>query len=202
MRQLAVLTFVTLDGVMQSPSMPEEDPSGGFEHGGWAAPYWEGVMDQVERHAMSDPYDMVFGRKAYDLFAGHWPNAPKSALSDRINKARKYVVTSQPSSLHWQNARPINGNIAEEISTLKAQDGPLLQVHGSSRLIQALLAHRLIDEFRLWVFPVVVGGGKRLFENGSPPCQLKLIRFEHCGNGVTMQFYRPESDASLPAQQP
>ncbi len=202
MRQLAVLTFVTLDGVMQSPIMPEEDPSGGFLHGGWAAPYWGSVMDQVEHHAMSDPYDMVFGRKTYDLFAGHWPNAPKSALSDRINKARKYVATSQPSSLRWQNAHPDNGNVADEISALKAQDGPLLQVHGSSRLIQTLLAHSLVDEFRLWVFPVVVGGGKRLFEKDCPSCQLKLIRFEHCGNGATMQFYGPESGDSRPAQQP
>ncbi|MEX0278250.1 MAG: dihydrofolate reductase family protein [Ruegeria sp.] len=191
MRKLAVLTFVTLDGVMQSPSMPEEDPSGGFQHGGWAAPYWDGVMEQVQHHAMSDPYDMVFGRKTYDLFAGHWPNAPKSALSDRINKARKYVVTSQPSSLRWQNAHPVNGNVANEISALKAQDGPLLQVHGSSCLIQTLLAHGLIDEFRLWIFPVVVGNGKRLFEKGTLPCQLKLTRFERCKNGATMQFYRP-----------
>ncbi|KIC43604.1 riboflavin biosynthesis protein RibD [Ruegeria sp. ANG-S4] len=191
MRQLAVLTFVTLDGVMQSPSMPEEDPSGGFQHGGWAAPYWDSVMEQVQRHAMSDPYDMVFGRKTYDLFAGHWPNAPSSALADRINAARKFVATSQPDSLYWRNALPINGNVTDEISTLKAQDGPLLQVHGSSRLIQALLAHGLIDEFRLWVFPEVVGGGKRLFENGSPPCQLHLTRLEHCKNGATMQFYRP-----------
>ncbi|RBW61125.1 dihydrofolate reductase family protein [Ruegeria sp. A3M17] len=202
MRQLAVLTFVTLDGVMQSPSMPEEDPSGGFAHGGWAAPYWEGVMDQVERHAMSEPYDMVFGRKTYDIFAGHWPNAPKSALSDRINKARKYVVTSQPDSLNWQNSQPISGDVAGAVSTLKAQDGPLLQVHGSSRLIQTLLTHNVIDEFRLWVFPVVVGDGKRLFEKDSPLRQLNLTRFEHCGNGVTMQFYRPKSGASQPAPQP
>ena len=201
MRQLAILTFVTLDGVMQSPTMPEEDPSEGFEHGGWAAPYWDGVIQQVERHAMSEPYDMVFGRKTYDIFAGHWPNAPKSALSDRINGARKYVVTSQPDSLRWENSHPINHDVVGEISSLKAQDGPLLQVHGSARLIRTLFAHNLIDEFRLWIFPVVVGSGKRLFENGSPPCQLKLTRIEHCGNGATMQFYRPESDGSTPAPQ-
>ncbi|WP_170519039.1 dihydrofolate reductase family protein [Ruegeria atlantica] len=194
MRQLAVLTFVTLDGVMQSPSMPEEDPAEGFEHGGWAAPYWEGVMEQVERHAMSEPYDMVFGRKTYDIFAGHWPGAPKSALSDRMNLARKYVVTSQPDSLRWENSHPINDGVVDGISTLKAQDGPLLQVHGSAQLIQTLLAHNLIDELRLWIFPVVVSNGKRLFEYGSPPCQLKLTRFEQCGKGVMMQFYRPERD--------
>lgn len=202
MRQLAILTFVTLDGVMQSPSMPEEDPSDGFANGGWAAPYWDGVMDQVERHAMSEPYDMVFGRQTYDIFAGHWPNAPKSALSNRMNSATKYVVTSQPEGLRWENSRPINDDVAGGISTLKAQDGPLLQVHGSARLIQTLLSHNLIDEFRLWIFPVVVGGGKRLFENGSPPCQLKLTRFEHCGNGATMQFYRPEHDHSIEEQYP
>lgn len=190
MRQLAVLTFVTLDGVMQSPSMPEEDPSGGFEQGGWAAPYWEGVMEQVERHAMSEPYEMVFGRKTYDIFAGHWPDAPNSALSNRMNTARKYVATSDPGTLNWENSHPISGDIAAEIRALKAQKGPLLQVHGSSELIQELIAHRLIDEFRLWTFPVIVGRGKRLFEQGSPSITLELTLAEPSGNGASMLIYR------------
>ncbi len=190
MRQLAALTFVTLDGVMQSPGMPDEDPSGGFTQGGWAAPYWEGTMAQVERHAMSEPYDMVLGRTTYDIFAGHWPKAPKSALSDRLNAACKYVATSDPDSLKWENSHPITGNIAERFRSLKKQDGPLLQVHGSARLIQTLMAHELIDEYRLWVFPVITGGGKRLFEDGSTPSQLKLTRSEPSENGTMMQFYR------------
>jgi dihydrofolate reductase len=190
MRKLAVLTFVTLDGVMQSPSRPEEDPSNGFKLGGWAAPYWGGVMEQVDRHAMSEPYEMVFGRKTYDIFASHWPNAPKSALSDRMNAARKYVVTSRKRDLNWQNTQSLSGDVAAEFRTLKEQSGPLLQVHGSSQLIKELLAHQLIDEFRLWIFPVVVGGGKRLFERESPSAQMELTAVEPNGNGATMVIYQ------------
>ncbi|GLQ75631.1 dihydrofolate reductase family protein [Vibrio penaeicida] len=191
MRNLAVLAFVTLDGVMQSPSMPEEDPSGGFKHGGWAAPYWEGVMSQVESYAMSTPYDMVFGRNTYNIFSRHWPNAPKSTLSDRMNAARKYVVTSDPQTLNWENSHAITGDIASEIHALKSQNGPILQVHGSANLIQALLKHGLIDELRLWVFPVVVGSGKRLFEYGSALHRFELTKFDSCDNGVMMHFYKP-----------
>ena len=190
MRKLAALTFVTLDGVMQSPSMPDEDPSDGFERGGWAAPYWVDVMSQVERTAMSEPYDMVFGRKTYDLFAGHWPDAPRSTFSERMNAARKYVVTSDPESLNWENSHAVGGDVVAALRSLKEQAGPLLQVHGSAQLLQTLVAHQLIDEFRLWVFPVVVGSGKRLFQDGIPPFQLDLRRFETCANGVSMQFYQ------------
>ncbi|WP_299869780.1 dihydrofolate reductase family protein [uncultured Roseobacter sp.] len=200
MRKLAALTFVTLDGVMQSPSMPEEDPSNGFRQGGWAAPYWEGVMDQVERKAMSEPYDMVFGRKTYDIFAGHWPNAPQSALSDRMNAARKYVATSDPGTLKWENSYPVSGDVAAGIRALKEENGPLLQVHGSSQLIQELILHQLIDEFRIWIFPVIVGSGKRLFEHGNPPIKAELASVEESGNGVAMMIYQPETSRSHATQ--
>ncbi len=190
MRELAVITFVTLDGVMQSPSMPEEDPSGGFTQGGWAAPYWEGVMPHVERVAMSEPYDILFGRKTYDIFAGHWPNAPRSDLGDRLNAARKYVATSQTPPLSWENSHSLSGDVAEAVQELKDQDGPLLQVHGSSALIQTLQAHDLIDEFRIWTFPVVVGTGKRLFEGTALPRAYAMIRTESLGEGVTHQCLR------------
>ena len=190
MRELAVLSFVTLDGVMQSPSMPEEDPSGGFAQGGWAAPYWEEVMPHVERVAMSEPYDILFGRKTYDLFAGHWPNAPRSDLGDRLNAARKYVVTSQTSPLSWENSQVLSGELAKEVQKLKDQDGPLLQVHGSSALIQTLQAQDLIDEFRIWTFPVVVGAGKRLFEGTAAPRTYALKRAKTLENGVTHQCLR------------
>lgn len=190
MRTLAALTFVTLDGAMQSPSMPDEDPSGGFAQGGWAAPYWDEVMPNVQQEAMSEPYEMVFGRKTYDIFARNWPNAPKSELSDMTNAARKYVVTSDPSSLDWVNSVGITGNIAKEIQQLKQQDGPLLQIHGSAQLIRTLLTYDLIDEFRMWVFPVTVGSGKRLFESGCPPLHLTRIKSHTSTNGVSMQFYR------------
>ena len=190
MRELAVLSFVTLDGVMQSPSMPEEDPSGGFTQGGWAAPYWEGVMPHVERVAMSKPYDILFGRQTYDIFAGHWPNAPHSDLGDRLNAAKKYLATSQTPPLSWENSQVLSGELAKEVQELKHQDGPLLQVHGSSALIQTLQAHDLIDEFRIWTFPVVVGAGKRLFEGTAAPRTYALTRAETLENGVTHQCLR------------
>ncbi|MEO0498492.1 MAG: dihydrofolate reductase family protein [Pseudomonadota bacterium] len=190
MRELAVLSFVTLDGVMQSPSMPEEDPSGGFAQGGWAAPYWEGVMPHVERTAMKEPYDILFGRRTYDIFAGHWPNAPQSDLGDRLNAARKYVATSQSEPLVWENSHAFMGDIGDALQKLKAQDGPLLQIHGSSKLIQALQALDLIDEYRIWTFPVVVGAGKRLFEGDASPRQYTLKRAEALENGVTHQCFR------------
>lgn len=161
MRELAILTFITLDGVMQAPSMPEEDTSGGFKHGGWAAPYWDDVMKQVQKEAMAAPYDMVFGRKTYELFASHWPNVdPSDPIARMMNDATKYVATTTLDAFEWKNTVPIKGNAAAEITRLKQQDGPLLQVHGSGELIQTLLANELIDEFRLWVFPVAVGAGK------------------------------------------
>ncbi|WP_299727146.1 dihydrofolate reductase family protein [uncultured Tateyamaria sp.] len=184
MRQLAVLSFVTLDGVMQSPSMPEEDPSGGFAMGGWAAPYWAGVMPHVERVAMAHPYDILFGRKTYDIFAGHWPNAPKSETGERMNAARKYVATSRTDPLNWANAHALNGDIAGAVAQLKAENGPLLQVHGSAALIQTLQAHDLVDEFRVWTFPVVVGAGKRLFEDSVTPRSYTVQTAEALENGV------------------
>ncbi|MES0863331.1 dihydrofolate reductase family protein [Ruegeria sp. SCPT10] len=190
MRELAVLSFVTLDGVMQSPSMPDEDPSGGFTQGGWAAPYWEHVMPHVERVAMSETYDILFGRKTYDIFAGHWPNAPRSDLGDRLNTARKYVATSQNLPLSWENSLALNGDVAKAVQELKELDGLLLQIHGSSALIQTLQSHDLIDEFRIWTFPVVVGAGKRLFEGTALPRAYALAWAETLGNGVTHQCLR------------
>ena len=190
MREIAALTFVTLDGVMQAPSLPEEDRSGGFEQGGWAAPYWEAVMDQVQRVAMAEPYDMLFGRKTYDLFAGHWPEQTEDPAARVMNEARKYVVTSQGADLTWSNSKAISGDLFKEISQLKTQDGPLLQIHGSWELIQSLLALDLIDEFRTWTFPVIAGAGKRLFEAGTPPRSLQLKMSEASAHGPVMSIYR------------
>lgn len=193
MRDLAILTFVTLDGVMQAPSMPEEDPSGGFEAGGWAAPYWEGVMAQVRKEAMAAPYDMLFGRKTYDLFASHWPNVDKADPEARMmNGATKYVATNRQVSSDWENTTPVTGDVPAEIVRLKQEDGPLLQVHGSGALIQTLLAHDLVDELRLWTFPVVVGSGKRLFADSASMKSFKLVKSEPCDNGVVMTIYRRE----------
>ena len=183
MRELAILTFVTLDGVMQAPKMPEEDTSGGFTHGGWADPYWGEVMELVGKEAMAKPYDALLGRRTYDVFAAHQP-PEGTPLSD----ARKYVVTSNPFGLTWQNSVAISGDIPTKIAKLKAANGPLIQVHGSWQLIQNLLAHNLVDQYRLWTFPVVVGRGKRLFANGVPS-DLTLKRVSTTGSGVVMTIY-------------
>lgn len=193
MRELAVLTFVTLDGVMQAPGVPDEDTSGGFAYGGWAAEYWPEVMAQVEKEAMAQPFDLLFGRKTYDIFASYWPNAPESAHGRKLNAATKYVVTSSSRNLEWQNSIPIRGDVATEVATLKDSDGPLLQVHGSSELIQTLLANDLIDEFRLWTFPIVLGTGKSLFGDGVIPANLGLVKASTTSNGVAMGIYRPVS---------
>ena len=190
MRNLAVLTFLTLDGVMQAPAQPEEDTSGGFIHGGWAVNYWGDVMAQVNEEAMAAPFDLLFGRKTYESFAAHWPNVSNDPHADKLNNATKYVATSTLSKLEWKNSTPITGDIAAEVSQLKEQDGPLLQVHGSSQLIQTLLSHNLIDEFRLWTFPLVVGPGKRLFDQGSVPTDLTLVKTKSTSNGVVMSIYR------------
>ena len=148
MRKLAILTFQTLDGVMQSPTSPEEDPSGGFTHGGWAVECWDDVMKQVLDEAMSEPYDLLLGRKTYEMFAPNWSKAPANdPVAMKLNSATKYVVTSTLSALEWNNSIAITGDIAKEVARLKKQDGVLLQVHGSWQLIQTLLAYDLIDEY-------------------------------------------------------
>ena len=190
MRKLAILTFQTLDGVMQAPSVPEEDVSGGFTQGGWANACWSEVMEQVGKEAMADPYDLLLGRTTYEIFASSFANSPSdNPIAEKLNNAKKYVVTSTLKHLQWQNSEQVTGDIAAEISQLKEQDGPLLQVHGSWQLIQTLLANKLIDEFRLWTFPVVVGAGKRLFAEGAVPSNLKLTKFESCPSGAFMNFW-------------
>ena len=190
MRDLAILIFLTLDGVMQAPGLPEEDPSGGFIHGGWSANYWEEVMEQVMEEAMAAPYDLLLGRKTYEIFAAHFPNAGDDPVSNKLNNATKFVATSTLGELEWKNSVRITGNIPAEVSRLKHHDGPLLQVHGSWQLIQTLLSHGLVDEFRLWIFPVVVGSGKRLFGQDTVPAGLTLVKTKTTSNGVMMSIYR------------
>lgn len=193
MRELAILTFVTLDGVMQAPKLPEEDTSNGFESGGWAERYWDEVMVQVQKEAMAEPYDLLLGRKTYELFASvHASNLNQELNESPMNEAVKYVVTNSKKKLDWKNSSPITGNIQEKIAELKAQDGLLLQVHGSWELIQTLLKNDLIDEFRIWTFPVIVGNGKRLFNGNCVPKNLTLVKTEPTSNGVVMSIYRRE----------
>jgi dihydrofolate reductase len=176
---------------MQAPGVPEEDLSGGFTQGGWAKEYWEEVMEQVGREAMAEPYDLLLGRNTYDIFAPHFASDESgNPTAQKLNEAKKYVVTSRSDELTWQNSEKISGDIAVVISALKEKAGPLLQVHGSWQLIQSLLSNGLIDELRLWTFPVVVGSGKRLFSDTAVPTKYNLTKFESCPSGAFMHFYK------------
>jgi dihydrofolate reductase len=189
MRELVVNTFLTLDGVMQAPGGPEEDPSGGFEHGGWSFGYWDERMQRAMGESMSKPFDLVLGRKTYEIFAAHWPYSDDPG-AEPLNAATKHVASTTRHELEWENSKLIEGEVPEGISALKEQDGPELQVHGSANLIQTLLAHGLIDEFRLWTFPLVLGKGKRLFESGTAPAGLEVVSSQVSSTGVIMATYR------------
>ncbi|MFC7640839.1 dihydrofolate reductase family protein [Streptosporangium lutulentum] len=169
MRKLILNTFLTLDGVMQAPGGPGEDDTGGFTHGGWSVNYWDDRMNQVMGEVMGKPFDLVLGRKTYDIFAAHWPHVPEEAGSKPLNDATKYVASRGRPTLEWNRSVLIEGDVAEGIAALKQEDGPELQVHGSGNLIQTLLRHNLVDRYRLWVFPLVIGSGKRLFPEGTLP---------------------------------
>lgn len=185
MRELTILTFVSADGVMQAPKLPEEDRSGGFTQGGWANACWDNVMESVGKVAMSKPYDVLLGRNTYDLFA-----PSHSATDSPLNKLKKYVVTSKSVENPWQPTIEVRGDVPTAIAKLKQEDGPILQVHGSHELIQLLHQHRLIDEYRIWTFPVVVGAGKRLFGEGAMPGNLVLTKSETLSSGAVMSVYR------------
>src|SRR5688572_17297242 len=160
---------------MQAPGGPEEDPSGGFTQGGWSVKYWDEVMNQIMGEATSVPFAMLLGRKTYEIFAAHWPHASEEEGATVFNEATKYVASRTLRSVEWSNSVLIEGDVAEGVASLKKEDGPELQVHGSGDLVQTLLRHELVDEFRLWTFPVVVGRGKKLFADGTMPAGLKLV---------------------------
>ena len=189
MRKLAVNTFLTLDGVMQAPGGPEEDPSGGFAHGGWSVNYWDELMGQVMGEATTRPFDLLLGRKTYEIFAAHWPHAPEEEGAGIFNNATKHVASRTLDSVEWQSSSLLEGEAAEAVPRLKEEDGPEIQVHGSGDLIQTLLEHDLVDELRLWIFPLVLGSGKRLFADGAVPRGLKLVDSKTSTTGVLMTTY-------------
>jgi dihydrofolate reductase len=188
MRKLVAVTQMTLDGVMQAPGGPEEDPSGGFEIGGWSFGYFDDVLGQQIGEAMASPFDLVLGRKTYEIFAAHWPH-DEGPIADRLNAATKHVASRTLKSVDWANSRLIEGDVAAEVAKLKEGDGPEVQVLGSSELLQTLLAHGLVDEFRLWIFPVVAGSGKRLFGDGAVPAGLELTGSSTSNSGVIIATY-------------
>jgi dihydrofolate reductase len=193
MRRLIVGSFITLDGVMQAPGGPEEDTSGGFEHGGWSFGYWDEQMQNVMGEWMSQPFDLVLGRKTYEIFAAYWPNTDEPP-AEQLNKATKYVASTTLKELDWENSHLIEGDVADGIRALKQEEGPDLSVQGSANLIQTLLEHGLVDEFRLMIFPLVLGTGKRLFDGGTVPDGLDVTDAQTSSTGVIIATYRPGAE--------
>lgn len=172
MRKLATFTLLTLDGVMEAP--------------GWSVDYWDETMEQMLGKSLAVPFDLLLGRKTYQVFAAHWSGEPDDPGAEQLNSARKYLATRTLTEPTWQNTTILGGDVACQVAELKAQDGPEIQVHGSWELIQTLLRADLIDEFRLWTFPVVAGQGKRLFGAGTPPAGLVLQDVSTSSTGVIM----------------
>lgn len=189
MRELIVNTFITLDGVMQAPGGPEEDPSSGFGHGGWSFGYWDEQMGEAMGEFMGKPFDLVLGRKTYEIFAAHWPHSQEEG-AQQLNDATKHVASTTLSRLDWQNSHLIEGDVVAGVRALKEQDGPELQVHGSAMLLQTLVGAGLVDVFSVWTFPVVLGPGKRLFGDGTVPGGLELESSRTSSTGVIMATYR------------
>jgi len=188
MRKILALTFITLDGVMQGPGGPTEDTSGNFTHGGWTVPFFDESLGRVMADQMSKPFDLLLGRKTFELFASYWPQHQEEGAG--INRATKYVASNTISKHPWRETVFLSGNIVKEIKKLKEQNGVDLQVHGSSNLIQTLLENDLIDEFWLKIFPVTLGKGKRLFDKGSIPGSFTLLDSKSSPSGVIIANFK------------
>ncbi len=192
MRKIITTTFVTLDGVMQAPGGPEEDTTGGFKYGGWSAHYWDGAMGALMTGFMNMPFELLLGRITYDIFAAYWPTAKTDLeVANPFNRTKKYVVSHEPFTPSWQNSLAISGNVVEEINKLKKQEGPDLWVHGSGNLMQTLLKEHLIDRMHVWIFPVTIGNGKRLFAEGTQADGFKLTDSTISTTGVVIATYEP-----------
>lgn len=190
MRKIIVLSFISLDGVMQAPGGPDEDTSGGFKYGGWTAPYFDDFSGNIMGEQMSMPFDLLLGQKTYDIFAAYWPTQGPSSVGVPFNKATKYVVSDSSPTLNWENSVLIDGDVVTKLRDLKQQDGPILQVHGSGNMVQTLLKNDLVDELWLKIFPVTLGSGKRLFAEGTMPAAFELTQFQTSLSGVIFANYK------------
>jgi dihydrofolate reductase len=193
MRNIVVNTFSTLDGIMQAPGAPGEDTSGGFQWGGWSVNYWDEMMGKAMDAFMGKEFDLLLGRKTYEIFAAHWPfvkpDTPDYETALKINAARKYVVTRTLDRADWKESTIIKGDFAKQIADLKMQGGLDLQVHGSSNLIQTLLKNDLVNKLHVWIFPLTIGSGKRLFAEGTLPANFKLTDSKVSTTGVIIATY-------------
>jgi len=193
-RKIVAATFVSLDGVMQAPGGPEEDPTGGFKFGGWVAPHFDEASGKVIDKIFAEPFDLLLGRKTYDIFAAHWPHAPKGdPIGTLFDSITKYVATRNPDfAFEWKGSESLGPDVVAALTRLKQSDGPNLLIQGSSDLIQTLLQNSLIDEFTLMINPVVLGRGKRLFGAGAAPMGMKLVSSEITPNSVVVLKYLPD----------
>jgi dihydrofolate reductase len=193
MRRVFVSEFLTLDGVMQAPGGSDEDREEGFQHGGWEMPYLDDVGGQAVDRGLKATGGLLLGRTTYQHFASYWPNQPDdNPFAAVLNELPKYVAsTTLEEPLAWSNSTLIKGNVAEGVARLKEEPGKDLQVIGSGRLAQTLMQHGLVDEYRLMIHPLVLGSGKRLFEEGVPKTPLQLVDSQVTGTGVLLVTYRP-----------
>ncbi len=193
MKKLVVGTFLTLDGVMQAPGDSQEDTEGGFKHGGWQMPLFDADAGKIIGESIAATDALLLGRKTYQIFAAYWPNAPADdPIAKKLNSVPKYVASTTLKKVEWNNSTLIKGNLAEEVTKLKQQPGSgILSVTGSGKLAQTLMQHDLVDEYDLWIHPLVLGSGKRLFEGGIVPINLKLVDTKTTGSGIVVLTYQP-----------
>jgi dihydrofolate reductase len=194
MRKVIVNEFMTLDGVVQAPGGAEEDPEGGFEHGGWQMPYFDEVSGKTVTDDIAGAGGFLLGRRTYEIFASYWPNAPDEVqdIARPLNDLPKYVAsTTLTEPLEWQNSSLLEGEVAHAVAALKREDGKDIRVIGSGGLVQTLMQHGLVDEYRLMIHPVVVGGGKRLFRDGGKLMALRLVDSKITTTGVVIASYEP-----------
>ncbi len=196
MRKLIVTAFVSLDGVMQAPGGPDEDSEGGFSLGGWTFPYLDAVFGEIMGGMFSQPFDLLLGRRTYDIFAAHWPRVPPGhddyPIAERFNGINKYVATHRPHSLTWQNSEPLGDDALDRVAALKRMDGRNLMTQGSSTLIHQLMATDLVDELTLLTYPVMLGRGKRLFDTDGRPAAFRLVESRPTTTGVLTARYQRE----------
>ncbi len=191
MRKIVVLSFISLDGVMQAPGGPDEDVDSGFKYGGWTVPYSDEVFGKMMVEQMSMPFDLLLGRKTYNMWSGYWPKNENSPIGASFKKAKKYVVSSDSDlDLPWQEASLITGDVVAKLKSLKVEDGPMLQVQGSANLAQTLFQQDLVDELWLKTFPVLLGKGKKLFAEGTIPAAFELIETKTAPSGVIFASYK------------
>ncbi|WP_067065432.1 dihydrofolate reductase family protein [Roseateles chitosanitabidus] len=198
MRKLIASTFVSLDGVMQAPGGPAEDPAGGFSFGGWTFPFWEDGMGEEMDAFNGKDRELLLGRRTYEIFEAYWPYQPDDhPIAKTFNATRKYVASRQARRLDWANSTLLEGDVLTAVAALKRQDGPDLQIIGSGDLIQSLRRGHLIDEYNVWTYPVVLGSGKRLFESGAKPQALRLASSRTSASGVLMSRYVPDGEVQV-----